>query len=78
MVVVGEFCMGGFVSPGTKVRSAKHPKVHFNLLIDMFCLTVGLEMIGSGEGEVIVQEFAKFFGKSRGELWTTVQDDLVI
>ena len=39
-VVVGEFCMRDFVSPGTRVRSAEDPKVSFNLLVDMFYLAV--------------------------------------
>ena len=37
-----EFDMGDFVSPGTRVRSMEDLKVHFNLLVDMFCLAVGL------------------------------------
>ena len=47
VVIVGEFCVGDCVGPGTRVVSAEDPKVHFNLLVDIFCFTVGLEMIGS-------------------------------
>ena len=53
-VVVGELHMGDLISPGTGVGPAKDPKVHFNLLIDTFCFTVGLRVVGCGKGEVIV------------------------
>ena len=77
-MVVGELCMGDLISPGTWVRSVEDPKVHFNFLVDMFCFAVGLGVISSEEGEVVIQEFAKFFSKGRGELRTTIQDDFVI
>ena len=77
-MVVGELCMGDVVSPGTRVKPAEDPKVHFNLLVDTFCLAVRLGVIGGGEGEVIVQEFSKLFGKDGGELCTTIRDDLVV
>ena len=35
-------------------------------------------MIGSGEGNVVREELGKFLHKGRGELWTAVQDNLVI
>ena len=65
---MGEFSMRDFVSPGTWIASAEDPKVGFNLLIDMFCLTVRLGMIGGGEREVVIEKSAKFFGKDRGKL----------
>ena len=77
-VIVGEFCMGDFVSPGTRVGSAEDLKVRFNLLVDMFCFTVGLGVIGGGEGEVIVEELSELFDEGRSELWTTIRDDFVV
>ena len=35
-------------------------------------------MIGSGEGEVIVEELAELLGEGRGELWATIRDDFVV
>ena len=35
-------------------------------------------MIGSGEGEVIVEELAEFPGEGRGKLWTTIRDNFII
>ena len=67
-MVVGKLCMGDFISLGTWVGPAEDPKVCFNLLVDVFCLTVGLRVVGGGKGEVVVQEFSKLLGKGRGEL----------
>ena len=78
VVVVDKLCMGGLIGPGTWVGPTEDLKVCFNLLVNMFCLAIRLEVVGSREGEVIIEEFAKFFGKSRGELWTTIRDDFAI
>ena len=47
VVVLHEFSMGDLVSPGTWVASTEDLKVHFNLLVYMFCFTVRLGMVGS-------------------------------
>ena len=77
-MVVDKLCVGDFIGPGTWVRSTEDPKICFNLLVNTFCFAVRLGVVGSGKGEVIVEEFAKFFGKGRGELWTTIRDDFVV
>ena len=64
-----EFGVGDFVCPGTRVGPAEDPKVRF---------TVGLGVVGGGEREVIVKEFAEFLGERGGELWTTIRDDFVV
>ena len=53
-VIVREFCVGDLVGPRTWVRSAEDLKVHFNFLIDTFCFTVGLWVVGGGKGEVVI------------------------
>ena len=78
VVVVHEFCMGDFVSPGGRVRSTKDPQIGFDFLVDLFCFSIRLRVVGSGEGKVIVEEFPEFFGENGGELWTTIRDNLVI
>ena len=35
-------------------------------------------MIGGGERKIVVKEFAELLGECRGELWTTIGDDLVV
>ena len=75
---MGEFHIEDLVSPGTRVGPTEDPKVCFNLLVDMFCFTVGLGMIDCGKGEVVIEEFFKFLGKGRGELWATIRDYFVI
>ena len=67
-VVVSKFHVGNLISPGTRVGSTEDLKVSFNFLVDMFHLTIRLRVIGSREGEVVIKEFAEFFGKGRGEL----------
>ena len=78
VVVVCEFCMGNFVSPGSRVRSTEDPQIGFNFLVDLFCFSLRLRIVGSREEKVIIKEFPKFFGKGRGKLWTTIRDDLVV
>ena len=63
-VIVGEFCMGDLVSPGTRVGPAEDPKVGFNLLVDTFCFTIGLKVVGGREREVIIEEFSELLGES--------------
>ena len=77
-MIVGEFNMRDFASPGTQIASIEDSKVYFNLLVDMFCLTVRMGVISSTEEEVIVEELSKFLGEGRGELSTTIRDDFVI
>ena len=60
---MGKLCMGDFIGPGTQVGSTEDLKVHFNLLVDMFCFTIGLGVISGGEGEVVVEEFSRLFGE---------------
>ena len=62
-MVVCEFCMGNFVSPGSRVRPTKDPQIGFNLLVDSFSFSVRLRVVGSGKRKVIVEEFSKFFGE---------------
>ena len=78
VVVIYEFCMGNFVSPGSGVRFTEDPQIDFNFLVDSFHFSIRLRVVGSGERKVIVEEFPEFFGKGRGELWTMIRDDLVI
>ena len=77
-VIVGKFCVGDLIGPGSWIRSAEDPQVSFNLLIDTFSFTIKLWVVDGGKGEVIVQELAKLFRKGRGKLWVTVRDDFVI
>ena len=51
---MGELRMGDLISSGTRVGPAEDLKVRFNLLVDTFCFTIRLGVIGSGEGEIIV------------------------
>ena len=63
-----EFCMQDFVCPGARAGPTEDLKVCFNLLVDTFHFSVGLGMIGSGQGEVIIEEFSELLGNGGGEL----------
>ena len=78
VVIVGEFGIRDFVCPGTRVGPAKDLKVCLNFLVNTFCFTVRLRVIGGGEGEVIIEELSKFLSEDGCELWTTIGDDFVI
>ena len=75
---MGEFSVRDFVCPGTRVGSVEDLKVRFNLLVNMFCFTVGLWVVCSRKGEIVVEEFSKLLGKGRCELWTLIGDDLIV
>ena len=77
-VIVDEFSVWDFICPGTRVRPAEDPKIHFDLLVNSFSFTIGLGVVCSGEGEVVVKEFAEFFGEGGGELGTLIRDNFVI
>ena len=77
-MVVCEFCMGNFVSPGGRVRSTKDPQIDFYFLVDLFHFPSKLRVVGNREGKIVVEEFPKFFGEGRGELWTMIRDNLVV
>ena len=77
-MIVGEFCVGDFVSPETGVGPIEDPKVCFDLLVYMFCFAIGLGVIGGGQGEVVIEESSKLLGEGRGELWATIRDDFVV
>ena len=68
VVVMHKFCMGDPIGPRTGVASTEDSKVHFDLLVDTFSLTVGLWVVCSRKGEAIVEEFSKLFGKGEGKL----------
>ena len=78
VVIIGEFSMRDFISPGTRVASAEDLKVDFNFLVDIFCFAIRLEVISGGEGEVIVEHLSKLLHKGGGKLWTLIRGDFVI
>ena len=50
VVIVSEFGVGDVIGPGSRVVSTEDPKVCFDFLVYLFSFSVGLGMIGSGEG----------------------------
>ena len=62
-VLVNEFGESYQIHPQGGIISTEDLKVCFNFLVDLFCFSVRLGVIGSREGEIIVKEFSKFLGK---------------
>ena len=77
-VVVNELCHRKVVGPFSGCRAAIDAKIGFKFLVEAFSLSIGLGMIGGGEGYFIVKESAKFFGELRGELGASIRDQFVI
>ena len=49
-VIVGKFCRRDLVGPRAGVTSTEDLEVCFNLLVDMFCFSIRLRVVGGGEG----------------------------
>ena len=47
-------------------------------MVYTFGFSIGLGVVGSGEGEVIVEEASKLLGEGRGELWSSIRDNFVV
>ena len=49
-VIVGEFGMGDVIGPRSRVIPTEDPEVSFNFLVYPFGFTIGLGVVGGGEG----------------------------
>jgi len=56
-VIVGEFSKRNLLDPRRRVCSTKDAEIGFDFLIDSFGFSVGLRVVGGGEGEIVVKEF---------------------
>ena len=77
-VVVGKFGVGDLFGPRGGICATEDTQVGFYFLVYALGFSVGLGVIGSGEGEVVVKNSSKLPGECRGELRTAIRDDLVI
>ena len=73
-----EFSMGDLICPGTRVGPAEDLEVCFDLLVNSFHFTVRLGVIGSGEGEVIIEELSEFLGEGGCKLGPSIRDNFVV
>ena len=51
---MSKFCVGDRFGPRCGIIAAEDAKVGFDFLVDSFRFAIGLWMIGSGEGEIVV------------------------
>ena len=61
VVVVSEFHMGNFVSPGGRIRFIEDSQIDFYFLVDLFGFSIRLRVVGGGEREIVVEELPEFF-----------------
>ena len=52
-VIVGKFGVGDVISPRSRVIPTENPKVGFDFLVYPFSFSIGLGVVGGGEGKVI-------------------------
>ena len=58
VVIMGEFCKGDVLSPRSGVRAAEDLKICLYFLVHTFGLPISLQVVGSGKGKFITEEFA--------------------
>jgi len=62
-VIVGEFNVRDLFRPRGRVCAAEDAEISFYFLVNAFGFSVGLGVIGSGKGEVVVENSSKFPGE---------------
>ena len=60
--IVLEFSSRKEFWPTLRIVGTKYLKIGFDLLIGLFCLSVGLWMIGGGEFNIVFEESSEFSG----------------
>ena len=75
--VVDECCTGKPFYPIILMVIGENPEILFNFLVCSFRLTIGLGMIGGGEGSLDSDALVQFSRELGRELWSSIADDLV-
>ena len=71
-LVMNEFCHGEVVGPFSWFVAAIDPKVCFKLLVESFSLSVCLWVVGSQQGDLVVEDLSKGFCEFGGELRASI------
>ena len=76
MVVIGELCSWQELVPVVLLVIGEDADELFELLVDVLCLTIGLQVVSSGGGRFDPYKTPKFSGELPNELWASVRDVL--
>ena len=71
-VVMDELGHGDVVSPGFSVRATEDTEIGFNFLVESLHFSVGLGVVGCGQGDFISENASKFFCEVCGKLEATI------
>ena len=69
---MGEFGVRDLFGPRGRVCATEDAEVGLYFLVNTFGFSVGLWMVGSGKGEVVIENSSEFPSECRGELWATI------
>ena len=64
---------GKEVCPSLWIVGTKDAEISFDLLVGPFSLSIRLEVVCSGELDVILEEASQFSGEGGCELWSSVR-----
>ena len=53
-----EFSMGNGIGPSGRLIATENAKIRFYFLVDPFCFSIRLRVVGGGEGEIILKDAA--------------------
>ena len=76
--VVCEFCHREEFGPFRRLVLGKDPKEGFKFLVDPFRFAISLGVVGSGEGDVIVEEVGEFSCEGGSKLRSPIRNDSVV
>jgi len=62
-VIVGKFGMGNLFGPRGRVCATEDVEVSFHFLVNVFSFSIGLRVVGSGKGEIVVENSSEFSGE---------------
>ena len=76
-IIMSKFCQWDPIYPIFLMSRCEESEVLFYFLIDLFCLTISLEVVCSGWGEIDPESGQEFFGKLGHKCGSSIRDDIL-